>query len=244
MHRSDRYGIMFVLLLMIFLMSNFGCSHSLKIKNVYNYSARMPYIEDNIKIGLVTNSFGKAEHFFNAFLDECYGLGRNVEVIYPYAYGAKKQVDYIVELNPEIDYDGSGMNFIISFPGFLIFTPGWHGYNYSVDIYTDVTVTDYDTRKTVFRKRYYTEYKCSHSEFDRTWTTGVDWLLTGGVCSLLGGCYFVTYDDDITYEFNNRLSRPYGNYIARKVMGQIQIRHDRFRPDKKETLDSDNQTTT
>jgi len=202
-----------------FLTSLFGlvflfaaCSHDLRVKNVHQYSARMPYLETPITIGLNTSASGVSEEFFNYFLDECYGIG-NVKAIYPYAYSTTKPVDYMVEVNPAVDYGGSGANFIVSFPGFLIFTPAWHGYNYKADIYTDVTVTDYNTREVVFRERIHNKYKCAQAEFDRTWTTGTDWLLTLGVCSLIGGCYFTSYDDDITQEFNNTLSRPYGNYM-------------------------------
>lgn len=193
-----------------------GCSHKLTLTNENDYYFSTPYFDDPVSVGVVSPSSSLSEVFLNEVVDNMRIMG-DIKVVYPYTYSKNNPVDYLVDFSVIPTYDGDGNNFIVSFPGFLIFAPWWHGYNYGMDLTTKVTITDYKANETILSDSYQTTYKCVHSQFDRTWTQGADWFLTWGVSSLIGGIYFTTYDEDITNEFTRSVSQPYGKYISRKI---------------------------
>jgi len=193
-----------------------GCSHQLTLTNENDYYFSTPYFDDCIVVGIASPSSGLSEVFLNEVVDNMRIMG-DIKVIYPYMYSKNNPVDYLKDFNVSTSYKGDGNNFFVSFPGFLILAPWWHGYTYGMDINTKVTITDYEANEPILSDSYQTSYKCVHSQFDRTWTQGVDWLLTIGACSLIGGIYFTTYDEDITNEFSRSVSQPYGKYISRKI---------------------------
>ncbi|ODS30649.1 MAG: hypothetical protein SCARUB_04238 [Candidatus Scalindua rubra] len=200
--------------MLIFLIT--GCSHQLAISNPDDYYSSTPYINKSISLGVLPPQSQDAERLVNEIVDNLRGLG-NIKVISPYAKSAGNPVDYILDFNIQTKYSGDGMNFLISFPGFLIFAPWWNGYNYKANLNTKVTFTEYNSNQVVTTQTYDTQYRCKQSEFDRTWTQGADWLLTYGIASLIGGIVFTNYDNDITSDFVRSFSQPYGSYIARKV---------------------------
>lgn len=196
-----------------------GCSHQLKITNPNDYVARAPYIEDKIVIGILSASSQQEETFVEYIIDELRGIG-NIKVKYPYAHDEKRPVNYVLDLRIMVKYGGSWSNFFISWPGYIIFTPAWHGYNYNADISTDISVTDFGTGDIVTTQNYRNMYKCVQAEFDRTWIE-LGWL-EYGILPFIGGFFFTKYDDDITNDFNREIARPYGNYIARKIGALVQ----------------------
>jgi len=193
-----------------------ACSHKLALTNPNEYYSATPYIDKSITIGVLSPQSQDAERLVNEVVDNLRAIG-NTKVIFPYASSKDNPVDYILDFNIQTDYGGDGMNFLISFPGFIIFAPWWNGYNYFANVNTKVTLTDFKTNEVVTTKTYYTKYQCKQSEFDRTWTQGMDWLLTYGLASIIGGIVFTGYDNDITSNFVRAYSQPYGAYIARKV---------------------------
>ena len=133
------------------------------------------------------------ERLLNEIVDNLRILGA-IKVKYPYAMNKGNEVDYILDFLVTSEYKGNPINFLISFPGYIIFAPWWNGYNYN----------------TIINRKIETKYKCKHSEFDRTWTQGVDWLLTYGIASLIGGIIYISYDNDITSEFVRKYAPNYG----------------------------------
>ncbi len=196
-----------------------GCSHQLKVVNTNEYVARAPYIKNEIVVGTIAASSMQEEKFIEYTIDELRGIG-NIKVLYPYVKNDEKPVDYVLSLNANVNYGGSPSNFFISWPGFLIFAPAWHGYNYNADIMTDISVLNFDSGEIIASQKYQTKYKCVQSEFDRTWIE-LGWLEVS-ILPFIGGICFTQYDDDITDSFNQALSRPYGNYIARKIGAMLQ----------------------
>ena len=62
-------------------------------------------------------------------------------------------VDFIVKLDIPTEYKGSGWNFLINFPGFLIFTPAWNGYVYKVNHTVDILLISLSASQTTIRRR-------------------------------------------------------------------------------------------
>ena len=193
-----------------------GCAHQLTITNADDYYFSTPYIDKLISIGILPCQSQGNERLVNEVVDNLRGLG-NMKVVFPYVYSEHNPVDYVLEFNIQTDYSGDGMNFLISFPGFIILAPWWNGYIYNADVNTKVIITDYNTKQIIMTKAYDTRYNCRQSEFDRTWTQGADFFLTYGMASLIGGFLFTEYDNDITPYFVRGYSQSYGSYIARKV---------------------------
>ncbi len=202
-----------IALLLFFVLLATGCSHQLRVKNHGAYTASMPYLQNNLKIGIIDDGTIDDRLMDNIVLEMSL-LGK-IEVEYPYAPDDNNPVDYIMEIGITKKPAGSWTNFLISFPGYIIWTPAWHGYNYSLEIVTDIKLIDFETKKTKFTKTIPTKYKCTHSEFDRTWIE-LGWF-EYGVLPFLGGFYFMQYDEDITDEFISEFRTSYSRYIARRV---------------------------
>jgi hypothetical protein len=197
-----------------------GCSHPLQIINPHEYDAfyytRTPYLVNEVAIGVSPASSDQEEVFIGYICDSLNGIG-NVSIQYPYVKSPEHPVDYVLDLDVSVTYGGAGSNFYVSFPGFIVFAPAWHGYNYSADIITEVSITDYKTGMVISQASLQTLYKCVQAEFDRTWIE-IGWLpFTFGAIPLLGGLVFMEYDPDITDSFNYELSAPYGEWISTRI---------------------------
>ncbi len=197
-----------------------GCSHQLTITNPDEYYAQTPYINNPVTIGIISPQTQDGERLVGEIVDNLRSIG-NMKVISPYTMNANNPVDYVLDFNIQTDYRGDMTNFLISFPGFILLAPTWNGYFYSANMNTKVTITDFNTGEPLLTKAYETKYQCKQSEFDRTWMQGVDWFLTYGLASFIGGIVVTGYDDDITSDFVKGYSQPYGSYIARKVVTLI-----------------------
>ncbi len=94
------------------------------------------------------------------------------------------------------------MNFLISWPGFLIFAPAWNGFIYYLNITTDISIKQFDSGDVIISRSYNTKYRCNQAEFDRTFIE-ISWLgLDYFAIALIGGIFNVSYDDDITPDVN------------------------------------------
>lgn len=198
-----------------------GCSHDLVLKNKDDFYSNPVVLEKEVTLGMMPVSGAANERHVNSIIEQLRFSG--MRVVYPYSPASPRPVDYIAQVDVSPHYKGAGTNFLVSFPGFLIFAPAWNGYRYVADIDTKVTLINPQTREIISSNTYNVQYKCNQSEFDRTWTQGCDWLLTIGVASLIGGIVYTQYDTDITDEFQRSYSGSYGSYIARKVSQSIQV---------------------
>ena len=50
--------------------------------------------------------------------------------------------DLVLSIDHRLQYRSSGWNFLVNWPGFAVFMPGWIGYGYHADIETHVTIHD------------------------------------------------------------------------------------------------------
>jgi len=130
--------------------------------------------------------------------------------------------DVVLSIEPTPGFSGSLWNYLITFPGFLLFTPAWHGYVYSGDITTTVRVHDPKTHDVVRSDAIETAYSMRHCDFGRAFWAEIGWWTPGyGAASAFTGLYMITYDADATAPFHANIRAPYGEYIAERSLGPV-----------------------
>lgn len=199
-----------------------GCSHNMHIDNLGDYfTPPSPPRSTPLKIGV--KSLDSADMQKGRYLEAIVGglqrTGNFEKVIYPYSEAVHKNgVDFVADISVSPRYDGSGVNFVINWPGFLIFAPAIWGYKYSADIETSIALTRL-TDKQSKELAIPTRYVFRHAAMNRTWTE-VGWLEVG-IIPLIGGFVFMGYDENVTYEFTEKVSQNYGSYVAKKIIDAL-----------------------
>lgn len=204
----------------IFLVS--GCTHQLHITNSDDYfSPPTPPLAKPIKLGVTSSSITdvKNSRYVSAVVDALQRSGNFERVLYPFSLTANQgQADMLVDIAINPRYDGSGQNFVINFPGWLIFAPAIWGYKYTADIDTRVGMTnlkDNTSRQIAIPTRYIFR----QADMGRTWTE-VSWFEVG-IIALIGGIAFTDYDNDVTPEFITAVSPNYGSYVSKKIVDAL-----------------------
>lgn len=137
-------------------------------------------------------------------------------VVYPYVSGT--EVDVIANVAVDPEYRGAGTNFLVNWPGFLVFAPAWNGYKYQGNPRTRVQLTTADgTPITEIDWEY--NYVFHQADIGRTWTmvTWLEWSVIGFV----SGIVFTRYDTDQTGPFVDEISDSYGRQIATRIAAAL-----------------------
>jgi hypothetical protein len=202
-----------------------GCSHELAVKNLDLYSAptRLEGSEEPINVAILPFAGGPDEtYYFNALLDRIHQSPAVKEVRTDYIPGKDDafRPDVILAIKPSVQYRSSGWNFLINWPGFLIFTPAWNGYVYHADIMTHVAIHDANGQP-VSEESIPISYSIRQAEMDRTIWTGLTWL-EFSVLALVGGVYnaFV-FDEDIVPQLQTQVRENYATYVGNAVRPKI-----------------------
>lgn len=136
----------------------------------------------------------------------------------PY-FSAGKRADVIASIGVKSVYGGSGWNFLINWPGFLIFTPAWHGYNYKVSHTIDVQLNRGDDSTQFASFSLPVVLNIRHADMNRTWTE-IGWL-EWGIIPFVGGFVFISYDDNVTPLVAEKVAIPVGTYVAQEIVNRI-----------------------
>jgi len=127
--------------------------------------------------------------------------------------------DVVLRITPNVEYKGSGWNFPITFPGFLVFAHAWNGYLYSADVHTEIEVIDPRTEDVFQHVEASTRYSMRHTNYARGFWSGSGWWMPGwGATALVSGLFFTSYSESATDPFLEEVQRPYGEYIAEVAM--------------------------
>lgn len=137
--------------------------------------------------------------------------------MFPYTQGHDVDVVAYVDVTPK--YRGSWTNFFVNWPGFLIFTPAWHGYTYHARLDTTVDIVVPRTNQKIAGVEWSHEYKFKQSDIGRTWVE-VGWL-EWGLIPLVGGFFAMQYDTDQTEPFMEEVSRSYGNQVGQRIAREL-----------------------
>src|SRR3990172_12396236 len=128
-----------------------GCAHPLVIKNLDSYRAYgVSSFEKPLKIGIATDATEPEQKRLMDGIANALG-GYSAQVVMPYQANSQKEVDFIAHVDIQTEYKGSGWNFLINWPGFLIWTPAWHGYNYRALYGFDADITNTRTNESLPR---------------------------------------------------------------------------------------------
>ena len=108
-----------------------SCAHQLEVKNIDLYRNNSLAVSDkNTRIGIVpTTADRHCERVIKGIGEELtkYSAG----VVLPYSSENQNDVDVIAKINIIPEYKGSGANFWINWPGFLVWAPAWNGFVYT-----------------------------------------------------------------------------------------------------------------
>ncbi len=201
-----------------------ACSHTLDVKNINTYrTLGLGYAETPVRIGITTDTTGPIEsEYVRSICIALQNSGCATRVLFPYNFslhGRDPKTDIIVKINPSIYYSGSGWNFLINWPGFLIFTPAWNGYIYKADMDFQIALLDGRTNKPIDSFMVPIKYNIRHAATNRTWTE-LGWL-EWSVIPFVSGFFFIQYDDNVTELLFQKVKWDVGNYVAEKITSKI-----------------------
>jgi len=195
-----------------------GCTHTMQVKNLGAY-ATTASAPTRLNILLRDRSAGGAEHEYFSFVHQALATHPSVgQVVLEPEVSPEFVPDFVVDVDPHASYKGSGLNYLITFPGFLLFTHAWNGFIYGADLVTSVTVTPRDGTPGQPRNLEM-HYDLRHCDFERGAWTSSGWYLPGfGATNLIVGAFMVRYDPDATADFKEKVKTAYGTYIANKIV--------------------------
>jgi hypothetical protein len=200
-----------------------SCTHSLRLVNEEDFA--LPVTEGpRQKVAVLPYEGDEANAPFHAHIVDGLRLHPSVsEVRSDWTWGANEPgftPDIVVAAQPDVDYRGSGANFLIGFPGFFVFANAWHGYVYKADLRTRVVVYDPVTRAPLRDEALQTDWDLRHCDFGRGFWTHVGWWTPGyGAASALTALYMMSYDGDVTKPFQKEVRQPYGSFVAETILG-------------------------
>jgi hypothetical protein len=195
-----------------------GCTHQLTIDNLDMYrSFGGSNLDKPLRIGIATDA---AEPEHRKLLDGVAGAlrGYSATVTMPYVPNAK-EVDVVASVTIKAEHNGSSSNFWINFPGFLIFAPAWHGYDYEVKYAIDCALSKPGSKDAVAQFQLPIALDIRHAAMNRTWTE-VSWFEVG-IIALIGGVVFMDYDASVTPLVSEKVESPLGKYIADEIVKRI-----------------------
>jgi hypothetical protein len=191
-----------------------GCTHPMTVTNLNNYHNKtIVQLDERLRIGIRANAADLNGHRF------IHTVGRNL-----LKYNAQSttavddtgDIDVIANISLVSRQRGSGWNFWCDFPGFLIWFPAWHGYNYDYNYDIDVTLNDAKTGKLINSMFIPVRLDIKHADISRTWVDGVAWP-TLGVSALFGGLHNMMYDPTVTPIVAQEVDPVLADYVAQQI---------------------------
>jgi hypothetical protein len=203
----------FILVMMVAIFT--GCTHPMAVKNLDAYHNKtIVALDEHLRVGIRANAADLNGHRF------IHAVGRDLLKYNAQATTAVDQsnefIDVIANISIVSTQRGSGWNFWADFPGFLIWFPSWHGYNYDVMYDIDVTLNDAKTGKLINSMYIPVRLDVKHADIDRTWVDGIAWP-TIGVSALIGGLHNMTYDETITPLVEQEVAPVLADYVAQQI---------------------------
>ncbi len=203
-----------------------GCSHGVTIKNMDDYvdTINLTGSSKPVFIGIRPYLGGiEGVKYHNAVVEKLNSYSRSfgkIQTDYEGKGPSSEELkpDFILRISPLVKYESSFWNLPISWPGFMLFTPAWHGYVYVARITTEVVVYDRSGNR-IKEIPLETNYGIRHAELDRTfWSEGLGWISFSATVLLSGIYCGAQCDTDITNEVFFRVKDNYANYVTRHIM--------------------------
>lgn len=223
-----------------------GCAHPLVVKNIDTYRVSGGMAQTTSKsIGVVSTTASYDDQvIMNGVAD---GLRRCSEkVVAPYSKGSERKVDVIANIGLLSQYEGSGVNFLISWPGFLIWTPAWNGYVYNIKHNFSVRLENGKTDATLETFNIPVDLDIRHAAMNRTALAECGGWFFYSVPCLIGGIFHIGYDDNVTPIAAKEVAAPLGDFVAQEIVRRIPkgsmqaetTKSDAVKPESKTSLDA------
>jgi hypothetical protein len=196
-----------------------GCTHPIVIRNMQTYQSfgNAPF-ENPLKIGIVSDTTDpEQKSLLNGISNALSNY--SAKVFMPYTPNSEQPVDIVTNIDIVTEHNGSGWNFLVNFPGFLIFAPAWNGYLYEVKYTINCTLTNAAKKEVIDQFKIPIILDIRHASFNRTWTE-ISWF-EFGVIAFVGGLVFISYDDNVTPLVMEKAEGPLGKYIAQEIVNRI-----------------------
>jgi hypothetical protein len=207
------HGFMALLVLMVT-----GCTHPMNISNLSSYYTNSHVsLPQRLRIGVKSECYAMEGRRLTKMVAD--SLGKYNTQVTTLGSGSADEVDVVATMSVRSNYEGSGWNFLVNFPGFLIFAPAWHGYNYEVTHMIDVTLQDARTGQNIGAVSLPVVLEIQHADINRTWTE-CSWFEVG-IIAFVGGIAFVQYDETITPQVTQKAGPVLADYIAQEVVNDL-----------------------
>lgn len=194
-----------------------GCVHTLEIRNPAPLPPRVAWHATPPVIGVTRGKTAEDSfRYVDLVAEALRSHGVASQVVYPAAPG--QPVDVLVAVTVTPEYLGSNGNFLVNFPGFLVFAPAWHGYIYKANPRTRLDVAKGDGAP-LAALDWEHEYEFRQADIGRTWTE-ISWF-EWGVIALVSGIVFTRYDTDQTPVFVEQVAPNYGEAIATLLANRL-----------------------
>jgi len=223
-----------------------GCSHPMVVKNIDSYRVADGMVQPIRKsIGVVIPTSSYDDHLIlNGVVD---GLRKySDEVVVPYRKEIDPEVDVIASVDLESQYDGSGVNFLISWPGFLVWAPAWNGYVYNISHDFSVRLEHGTSNDMIDSFDVPVDLDIRHAAMNRTWLAETGgWLLPGmSAVALVGGIVHTGYDKNVTSIEAKEVAAPVGDFVAQEIVRRIAKESERDETINSEIINPELETST
>lgn len=196
-----------------------GCVHDLSVENIGAYTnTRFEPLGKPLKLGIITDAATMEEkHLITNISDTL--MEYSVQPVMQQSLATKVDVDAIASIDIKSEHDGSGTNFWINWPGFLIFAPSWNGYIYEVKYRFNVKLSNPENKKLIDEFTVPVTLDIRHANINRTWTE-ISWFEVSAI-ALIGGFVFISYDDSVTPLLIDKYGQTIGRYVAKNIINHL-----------------------
>jgi len=196
-----------------------GCTHPLAVKNLNTYqNTSLATLQRPVTLGIKSDCpemDGKRLVKMVADALPKYNVRPTTAVM-----NGQTDLDAIAVIGVNSEYNGSGLNFLINFPGFLVWAPAWNGYIYEINHDIRVSLTDAVSGEQIASLNIPVSLDVRHADINRTWTE-IGWLEVG-IIPFIGGIIFINYDDTVTPLAADKAGPVIADYIAQEIVDSLQ----------------------
>ena len=207
------------LMLALLTVGGLGCRHELEVENLYQYSkqAEIDKSQEGLVISLIPSSSFHRD-FYHLVSEKMEMLGGyKVDV-----FGDRDRADMTISIKDFCGGTSDWTNFLVCFPGFILFTHAWLGYRYVCEPRWDVIAIDRNINKELFRQTIDMELELRYAGPSKTWANivglcavGVGWSVVNGICVA------ISYDEDATEELFRTTQDAMATYVAQQLVKKI-----------------------
>lgn len=210
-----------------------GCSHRLKVYNLENLpSYACDSSQRGLRLKLIDGSrTGDSDYLASEVARalsaqaDCYvqyGLRNAAEPAEPDAAmpDAAKPAEpvAVVRILVDSDYSGSGSNFFVSWPGYLVFAPALLGYKYHARYEIKVDMAPAAGKPLTRLKTIPLHLEVRHSRYGRTAGAEMGWIPIYFWLPVINGFCCMSYDADVTTEIRTAAFPRIADYVAAEIV--------------------------